>query len=224
MNDNVKCIFNLVAEKYDKERRELIPLFDVYYGTAVQILNLENTKGKILDLGAGTGLLTSMIMKKYNDAHYTLIDIADEMLTIARKRFEGVNNVTYLVDDYRKGIVGGKYDAIVSGMSIHHLDFKEKENLYKDIYNSLEDNGVFINVDQVKGEDEESENIIKGYQLNHIENSILSREAKGRTYNRLELDKMDKYSDQEKMLRQAGFKSVDVYYKYYNYIVFKASK
>ena len=27
---------------------------------------------------------------------------------------------------------------------------------------------------------------------------------------------MDKYSDQEKMLRQAGFKSVDVYYKYYN--------
>ena len=47
MNDNVKGIFNLVAEEYDKERRELIPLFDVYYGTAVQILNLENTKGKI---------------------------------------------------------------------------------------------------------------------------------------------------------------------------------
>ena len=35
---------------------------------------------------------------------------------------------------------------------------------------------------------------------------------------------MDKYSEQEKMLRQAGFKSVDVYYKFYNYIVFKASK
>lgn len=217
-------MFNSAAEKYDMQRKALIPLMDIFYGTAVELVKINNEKGKILDLGAGTGLLTELVIKKYPNAEYTLVDIAKEMLAIAKERFESFDNVSFNVEDYRDRISGGKYDAIISSMSIHHLDSLEKRNLYKNIFNSLEDCGVFINADQVEGEDCESEEIVKEYQLSYIENCSLSREEKDKTYKRIKLDKMDKASVQISMLKEAGFKSVDIYYKYYNYVVFRARK
>jgi tRNA (cmo5U34)-methyltransferase len=224
MNKSMIRIFNSVAEKYDMQRNELIPLIDIFYGTAVELVKITNKNGKILDLGAGTGLLTELVIKKYPNAEYTLVDIAEEMLAIAKERFETLDNVSFNVEDYRDGISGGKYEAIISSLSIHHLDSYEKRNLYKNIFNILEDGGVFINADQVKGEDCESEEIVKEYQLSYIENCSLLREEKDETYGRIKLDKMDKMSTQINMLKEAGFKSVDIYYKYYNYVVFRARK
>jgi tRNA (cmo5U34)-methyltransferase len=224
MNKSVARIFNSAAKKYDIQRNELIPLMNIFYDTAVELVKINNEKGKILDLGAGTGLLTELVIKKYPNAECTLVDIAEEMLDVAKERFESLDNVSFNVEDYRDGISGGKYEAIISSMSIHHLDSNEKRNLYKNIFNVLEDGGVFVNADQVKGEDCESEEIVKEYQLSHIENCSLSREEKDKTYDRIKLDKMDKMSVQIDMLKEAGFKSVDVYYKYYNYVVFGARK
>jgi len=224
MNKSMTRIFNSVAEKYDMQRNELIPLMDIFYGTVVELVKITNENAKILDLGAGTGLLTELVIKKYPNAEYTLVDIAEEMLAIAKERFETLDNVSFNVEDYRDGISGGKYEAIISSLSIHHLDSYEKRNLYKNIFNILEDGGVFINADQVKGEDCESEEIVKEYQLSHIENCSLLREEKDETYGRIKLDKMDKMSTQINMLKEAGFKSVDIYYKYYNYVVFRARK
>jgi len=224
MNKSVAKIFNSAAEKYDMQRNELIPLMDIFYGTAVELVKINNEKGKILDLGAGTGLLTKLVIKKYPNAKYTLVDIAGEMLAIAKERFETLDNISFNVEDYRVGISGGKYEAIISALSIHHLDSYEKRNLYKNIFNMLEEGGVFINADQVKGEDCDSEEIVKEYQLSYIENCSLLREEKDDTYGRIKLDKMDKMSVQINMLKEAGFKSVDIYYKYYNYVVFRARK
>jgi len=224
MNKLVSRIFNSAAEKYDMQRNELIPLMDTFYGTAVELVKINNEMGKILDLGAGTGLLAELVIKKYPNAEYTLVDIAEEMLAIAKERFEILDNVSFNVEDYRDGISGGKYEAIISSLSIHHLDSYEKKNLYKNIFNILEDGGVFVNADQVKGEDCESEEIVKEYQLSYIENCSLSREEKDETYGRIKLDKMDKMSVQINMLKEVGFKSVDIYYKYYNYVVFRARK
>lgn len=38
----------------------------------------------ILDLGAGTGLYSSLILAKYSKAHITLIDLSEGMLEIAK--------------------------------------------------------------------------------------------------------------------------------------------
>lgn len=224
MDKLVGQVFNSVAEKYDVQRNKLIPLINILYGTAVEVIKINNENGKVLDLGAGTGLFTDWVIKKYPKAKYTLVDIADEMLAIAKERFKGLDNISFYMEDYRDRISGGKYESIISSMSIHHLDSNEKRKLYKNIFNNLEDGGVFVNVDQVKGEDDESEYIIKDYQLRYIESCSLLREDKDKTYERIKLDKMDKMSDQINMLKEAGFKSVDIYYKYYNYIVFRARK
>ncbi len=224
MDTRVSKIFNEVSEKYDIQRKSLIPMMEVFYGTGAELVKLKNKNGKILDLGAGTGLFTKYVIKDYPEAHYRLIDIAEEMLDVAKQRFSEFENVKFKVQDYRKDIGEDSYDVIISSLSIHHLSSEEKEKVYKNIYNALDKDGIFINADQVKGEDEESEKLVKGYHVEHIKNCTLSEEDKEKTYKRMELDKMDTMTDQIKMLKNAGFKSVDVYYKYYNFIVFRAEK
>lgn len=82
--------FNQVAEKYDEQRKLFIPCFDDYYGTSITFLSkIRNDFRDILDLGAGTGLLTKYLYEKYPNANYTLVDISDQMLEIARQRFKG---------------------------------------------------------------------------------------------------------------------------------------
>ena len=89
--------FNRIAEEYDSNRRSFIPCFDAYYAGATDFIAANIRKpSRILDLGAGTGLLTSFWYKKFPDAEFVLVDVADEMLNVARRRFAGLRNVTYM--------------------------------------------------------------------------------------------------------------------------------
>ena len=106
---------------------------------------------KILDIGAGTGLLSAFLMERYPDASFTLIDISEKMLDVAKDRFRGNSNVKYIVADYSKHSFVEKYDMVVSALSIHHLEDEEKKELYKKSYSLLKQNGIIINADQVHG-------------------------------------------------------------------------
>src|SRR5271167_4060784 len=86
----VKDAFGLTAREYDRARRQLVPCFDDFYRSAVEALPFApNAAPEILDLGAGTGLLSGFIAAAFPHARLTLLDIAPEMLDRARERFVG---------------------------------------------------------------------------------------------------------------------------------------
>ena len=69
--------FNVIAKEYDINRKRFIPCFDDYYkGATDMILAHVRTPNRVLDLGAGTGLLTYFWYQKCPETEYTLIDIA----------------------------------------------------------------------------------------------------------------------------------------------------
>ena len=93
--------FNRVAEEYDKNRRKFIPCYDDYYIHSTNFITSNIGKpDTVIDLGTGTGLLTYYWYNQYPDVKYVLVDIADEMLKVARQRFAGIENVTYQIMDY----------------------------------------------------------------------------------------------------------------------------
>ena len=53
---------------------------------------------------SGSGLLSCFWYRHFPASEYVLVDIADDMLHIARKRFAGIDNVSYLVADYSREI------------------------------------------------------------------------------------------------------------------------
>ena len=51
--------FNLIAKEYDSRRKMFIPCFDAYYNLTTNFLVKNISKpDRIMDLGAGTGLLS----------------------------------------------------------------------------------------------------------------------------------------------------------------------
>lgn len=210
--------YNDNAGLYDSQRKKLIPCFEDFYSMAVSLIETDNVKPDILDIGAGTGLLSSFILEKIPDAHITLIDISEKMLEAAKSRFKD-KAVACIIADYTKYQFGKKYDFVVSSLSIHHLTDKEKRQLYANIYSILKQNGLFINADLVLGSTPAIEALYQRILRYKVENSGLSKEELQSAYERSKLDKTAALEDQINWLKEIGFSDVDCVYKYYNFAV-----
>lgn len=216
--------FNENAEKYDSQRRKLIPCFDDFYSIPISIMEHHSSAPTVLDIGAGTGLFASFILNKFPEAKVTLIDISEKMINVAKERFSDFSNINYIVADYTSYEFENKFDIIVSSLSIHHLTDTEKKNLYSQIYNSLNDGGIFVNADQVLGHTASLEKLYKDDWKNKIEKSGLTEEEIFSAYERTKLDKMATLTDQLNWLEESGFNDVDCIYKYFNFVVMYGRK
>lgn len=125
--------FDDISKKYDEQRKRFVPCFDDFYGVSVSVASVDKENPDILDIGAGTGLLSGFLMEKYPKASLTLIDLSKKMLDIAKDRFISNSNVNYIIGDYSKYDFVEKYDLVVSALSIHHLEDEEKKEFYKKV-------------------------------------------------------------------------------------------
>lgn len=220
----VESQFNSIARLYDKQRSALIPCFSDFYGIAIDNLNLSTTSPEILDLGAGTGLFSEFVQQKYPNAKITLVDLSQNMLDIAQKRFSSNKNINIIQQDFTTFKDEKLYDAVISSLAIHHLEDKAKANLYNTIFALLKSDGIFINAEQVAGESEYLNHLYDKEWREKVESSDLSREEIDASYERIKLDKRTPLSTQIKWLKDAGFKEVDCLYKYYDFAVFYCKK
>jgi tRNA (cmo5U34)-methyltransferase len=226
--------FNQGASSYDKQRKHVIPCLEDLYRITSDLATVTGSQPKILDLGAGTGLLTSYIHERYPRGHFTLLDLSEEMLEVARSRMNNAPennysenndpNFSYIVGDYLKHDFGETYDIIVSSLSIHHLEHQDKEFLYQKIYQHLNQGGVFINADQVSGPHPANEEEYQRNWMEKIDVGSLSESEKKIILDRMKLDNPASLQDNLKWLEEIGFKDVDVYYKYYNFVVLYGMK
>jgi len=85
MAQAVRKAFAASADSYDRARRQLVPCFDDFYRTIVELMPFApDDRFEVLDLGAGTGLLSAMIADAFPKSHLTLFDLTPEMLAVAR--------------------------------------------------------------------------------------------------------------------------------------------
>ncbi len=222
---NIKTKFNTSVETYDSQRRFFIPCFDDYYQTGIKLLAyMRKEFNSVLDLGAGTGLLSRYLYETYPTANYTLVDIAEKMLDIAKLRFEGLSNFSYCEADYSKELPQGEFDLVSSALSIHHLDEQEKFSLYTSIYNKLPSGGCLLNVDQFNAGSEEMNKQINHLWYTQISTSGISDEQQNLWLQRRELDKENTISETLAMLKEIGFSHVESVYQYLKFGVVLAIK
>ncbi len=217
--------FNLVAQEYDANRKKFIPCFDDYYENTTKFIVSNIVKPKqILDLGAGTGLLSYFWYQQCSEAEYVLVDIADEMLNVARKRFAGIDSIFYETLDYSKGLPDGKFDVIISALSIHHLTDDEKLKLFARIYDKLPEDGIFVNYDQFCAGSEEMNDWFDSYWEKQLENSGLTEKDIELWKERRKLDKECSVEEEMEMLRQCKFRTVKCVYSYQKFSVIVGMK
>lgn len=152
-------LFDAAAGGYDAARPRLVPCFRPFYAAAVEALPFADAAApRILDLGAGTGLLSALCAVRYPRATFLMIDAAEAMLEKAAERFAlAPGRFETLAMDYNRGLPPGPFDAVVSALSIHHVADEAKLKLFERIHQSLVSGGVFVNAEHVQGETPEQE-------------------------------------------------------------------
>jgi cyclopropane fatty-acyl-phospholipid synthase-like methyltransferase len=105
---------------------------------------------RFLDLGTGDGRMLALVHGRHPDARAAGLDSSEPMLARAAERL-GANPLVEL----RAHELGtpltesGPFDAVVSGLAIHHLDDERKRELFGEVHALLAPHGVFANLDLV---------------------------------------------------------------------------
>jgi tRNA (cmo5U34)-methyltransferase len=225
----VGTTFGAAAWDYDRSRRQLVPGFDEFYGALLESVPIaEEREIKVLDLEAGTGLLSGMVAGKFPRSRVTLVDLSVEMLRVARRRLAGGPGRFEFrtMDHARKPLPrrAGGYDLVVSALSIHHLTHGDKKELFGKVRRSLAVGGYFVNADQIAGDTPEEETRFRDWWLGRVREAGISEKDLGAALLRMRADKNATLGDQLLWLREAGFGEVDCRYRDYRFAVYGGKK
>jgi trans-aconitate 2-methyltransferase len=217
---------------FDTGIRQLLPRYDEMLDAIANCLP-PNTQ-RILDLGCGTGGLSLKVLQRFPSAQVVAIDYSPRMIEVARGKLEAAGYTqqwTGIEGDFgdwanhQLSIEDG-FDACVSSLAIHHLTHEMKLKLFFRIRESLNSSGVFWNADPVLPE---SPALSDAYQSIREEwaaqqGSTLAetraKTGKSTPYGHSQPDQLATLDAHLQMLKEAGFESVAVPWKYYGLAVF----
>ncbi|MCU1373068.1 MAG: Methyltransferase [Actinomycetia bacterium] len=205
-------------EAYDAPRRRLVPDFDRFYGTAAELVaGLGLDRPDVLDLGAGTGILTAAVREAVPGARLTVLDGAAPMVAVARQR---LGDVTTVVADLTDPLPVGPFDAVVSALAVHHLSDEGKRDLFARVLAELRPGGVFVNAEQVAGPTPWHQ---ARYEAAHERDAraLGTDDAEWEAaLARMAHDRCATVDDQVAWLAAAGFERTDVAFKRYRFAVY----
>lgn len=212
---SVKRHLRVDAEAYDVQIRRLIPHYDEMIATGVELLAaLAPADSHVLDLGGGTGALSSAALAALPGARVTVLDVDAEMLEEARRRLARFEDrVSFLEASFLDPLPAA--DAVVASLSLHHVhDLETKTALYRAIYDALSPTGVLLNLDAA---------VTEGPRLNALgfdrwaermaEHGISGTEAGNHFACWAEEDQYFSLYAELGALREAGFDEVECFWR-----------
>jgi tRNA (cmo5U34)-methyltransferase len=219
---DVKRAFDAAAAGYDGLRRQLIPCFDDFYGAVVDMIGFPvGAAPRILDLGAGTGLLAERLLARWPRARLVLVDLSPDMLSRARERFAGsLARVEIRAADYLRDPLGGPFDAVVSALSIHHLPDAGKRAVFRRAWAALRPGGRFVDADNVLAPTPVLAGRDRALWIERVRGSGIAGGDLAAALRRTRLDVLAPLDPQLSWLRRAGYVDVDCGYKWLHFAVF----
>lgn len=215
--------------RFAERRRELLPLIDLQESVLRELVRRHHrTIASFLDLGAGAGAMAELVLGCHPEAEAVLVDFSELMLERARARLSAFGGRCRFVagdlsrPSWRAAVPDRRYDAIVSGLAIHHLGSARKREIFGESIALLEPGGIFINMDYVKTVGPLRRLFDERMHANAVR---VEREHGGRRPpEEIQLDdgedRPDGLEDQLRWLRDAGFEQVEVHFKWADAAIF----
>lgn len=212
--------FSAHAGEYDALRRRLVPDYDGFYGAVTEVLErvVPRKVRRVLDLGAGTGLLSASVADAFAEVELELLDASEPMLAVAQDRL-GEAVAAVHIADMSDGLPAGRFDAVVSALAVHHLEHADQRALMQRVHSALAPGGVFINAEQVDGP---TPQLTALYAQRWAEDCRALGATEAEIDGARERMRHDRCTDVQSLLRwlgEAGFPDVDCVYKSWRFAV-----
>lgn len=216
--------FEETAFDYDGLIPRLIPYYREQHQVMLDLIGFDrSTRLKVLDLGAGTGVLANLILKTFPEATVVAFDLAENMLEVCQRNLlDYGDRIAFQQGNFAIDDIGCNYDLVISGLAIHHLDGARKQQLFKRVFQTMNPGGIFLNRDIVLGA---TKNLTQQYETlwrQYMRSQGEDDEKYFAAY--LEEDQPSSVEDQIQWLKAAGFEDVGCHWRYLNFAIFGGFK
>lgn len=209
-----------IVHNYHVTQHQHVPNFhlDNYIGGRFKL-------GNILDLGASRGeAIRPFVESGYYNCE--LVEVSDPMLAVLHELFD--DNPLVRIHDidmrqpgfirYNKDNMRKSFTGILSILTIQFTPIEYRMDILQEIYDSLSDEGIFIFVEKVLG---------SGSHINRVMVNTYHESKHGNGYSQEDVERKrlslegvlvpQTASANEEMLKLAGFKHVDCFYRHLNF-------
>lgn len=222
-NEEVATVFTDMLSRsipaYDEMR-------DLMYRVA---RNFTKDGTNVLDIGCSTGLSSERLIADFGPRlNYVLTDVSAPMLDKCRKRYEQEildGYVTVRHSDLRNPLPTNGCSVVLSCLTIQFTPIEYRQFIFDNIYNALADGGALILVEKVLGNSAEIDRLMVDEYYNKKRENAYSEEQIAAKRKSLEGSLVPVTSAMnEWMLRTCGFKKLDVFWRYLNFVGWIAVK
>ena len=121
MSADPEYFYDEISGDYNALIKRCVPKYDNMLSTLLDYIHGDFAPQKILELGCGTGNLTSLLTRQFPLASITAVDVSGECIHQCKKRnFSG--HVNFEKSDFRAlEYPDNSMDFVISSISIHHL-------------------------------------------------------------------------------------------------------
>ena len=228
--DVADCFANMLSRS--------IPQYDVMREASANLTvdiikqNNQYRDFNILDIGCSDGLMIQSLLQrlKGNKGRILGVDVSEPMIEKAIERFKPVNDVSSISVaiqnmDLRYVFPKNNYDVITSILSIQFIPIEYRQTILQNVYDNLVPGGAFIFVEKVLGNTAELNKLfVKEYYDLKKQNGYTEEQIERKRLS-LEGVLVPVTSDWNKsLLQQAGFRQIDDFWRYMNFVGYIAIK
>ncbi|MDD2947016.1 MULTISPECIES: class I SAM-dependent methyltransferase [unclassified Acinetobacter] len=143
-----------VVDGYDEHIRKLIPGYEVVHQQIRALLKTYvDEYAHVLIVGCGTGYELGHLVQLFPDWTFTATELSENMLDKARHHIHALNaahRVEFVLGNVDQLKTGPTYDAALSILVTHFVDFADKPKFFKAISSRLKSQGLFMTFDLTK--------------------------------------------------------------------------
>ncbi len=222
MKDN-KSAYNSAI--YDDKIVNVLPYYKEYHGQIIDLVKKMGFKEPDwLDTGCGTGTLARRVLEDRSDVKFTLCDPSEKMLAEAREKLNG-RDIRFLNISSQQIMFESEFDVVTAVQCHHYLQREDRKDAVEKCCRALRENGVFITFENIRMTTAESDAIALSRWAQFLADHGNSEEDVQMHLNRRGIEVFPITIEEHiKLLRECGFRSVDLIWTSYLQAGFWAMK
>lgn len=230
MQDNVmpkgKWVFDdEVAQCFDEMLQRSIPNYETMRELVYNVgRHYVKDGAAVMDIGCSNGNAALPFVKTFNN-QFVLCDVSESFLDLCRKGFKAHKNVKVLNHDLRNGVPDVQSCLILSILTVQFTPIEYRQKIINSVYEHLQSGGAFIFVEKLLGTTYDIDSVLvdEYYELKR-ENQYTQEQiqAKRKSLEGVLVPITESWNVD--LLRSAGFKKIDCFWRYLNFAGYLAVK